>query len=207
MNSLKYGSLFTGLGVFDLAAKQQGFEVLYGCDNDPYCKAHFEIHNPNVPFFDDVTQIESLPYVDLMTFGFPCQDASNASPYKYQKPLNEKRTGLFWNAINLVQASRPEWVVAENVTRLRNKGLADCLKSFTTCGYNVGYAIMPASVFGALHDRERLFIIANASSVGREKIFRVLKGALEEAERLNLESESASVFCNEMEQEAEYLDA
>lgn len=207
MANYTHGSLFTGIGVFDLAAKNNGFENVFGCDKDPFSALHFQTHNAKSTWFGDITKLEKIPTVNVLTFGFPCQDASIASPVKNHKPLNHARTGLFWEAIRLIQAAKPEWVIAENVARLRNKGLEECLHAFATSGYHVGYAIIPASTFGALHDRERLFIIANASSLGREKVLQVLKEVLTKSEnRQFVVAESDSVLRDALGQETEHLD-
>jgi DNA (cytosine-5)-methyltransferase 1 len=202
-NKFTHGSFFTGIGVFDYAAQLQGFDIVFGCDNDPFAKCHFTERHPLSIFYDDIKTVQDVPTVDLLTFGFPCQDASIAAPVKKKNPLNESRTGLFWDAIRLVRQSRPKFVIAENVARLRNAGLEECLRAFATSGYHVGYAIIPACTFGAIHERERIFIIAaNADSIGRQAVLCVLNDTLTTKEGLRLGDELYRVLCTEMESEA-----
>lgn len=204
---MTHGSFFTGIGVFDFAAHNQGFEISFGCDNNPFAKCHFTSRYPLASFYNDIKELENVNRVDLLTFGFPCQDASIAAPIKNKNPLNNERTGLFWDAMRVVRNSRPQFIIAENVANLRNKGLETVLREFATSGYHVGYAIIPARTFGALHERERLFIIAaNTNSIGRQAVLRILSDTLTTKTRERVRSESFRVLCDEMEQEAQHFD-
>jgi DNA (cytosine-5)-methyltransferase 1 len=183
---LKYGSFFTGVGVFDLAAKKEGFEVVFGCENDIYARTHFIENNPGVILYGDIKEVKEVPYVDFLAFGFPCQDASNANSNKYDNPLEQPRTGLFYEAVRLIRGSKPLFFVAENVRALLNKGLETCLHELTSCGYHVGYAIIPASSFGAVHLRQRVFIVGHANCIGRHTCIRVLNNVLVEGSKRQL---------------------
>lgn len=206
MTDLKHGSLFTGIGIFDLACQNNGIKNVFGCDIDPFSQLHYKEHFPDSLLFNDITQIQKVPPVDILTFGFPCQDVSQAG-LKIDNPLqNGKRTSLFWEAIRIVDQARPQFVVAENVARLRHNGLYECLQAFGACGYNAGYAILSAAKFGAVHQRERIFIIAHPMRFGRAPIIRVLKKALNH----NLQESRKDVFakfdrnmCIEMERQAD----
>jgi DNA (cytosine-5)-methyltransferase 1 len=118
---MTHGSLFTGIGVFDLAAENEGFTNIFGCDNNPFCQLHYSEHYPKSTLFPDITTLESIPYVDVLSFGFPCQDASNAAPVKKNTPLSNSRTGLFYEAIRLIRHSKPKFIIAENVAAIANK--------------------------------------------------------------------------------------
>ncbi len=179
---ITHGSLFTGIGVFDLACKNEGIENLFGCDNDPFAKAHYQTHYPDGIFYDDVTSIVETLKVDILTFGFPCQDASLARPNKNNNPLQSSRTGLFYEAIRIIQHNQPRVVIAENVAAIRHQA-NDIGRAFDESGYFSGYAVLPACTFGALHRRERIFFIANHHSIGRHKIIEFLKSTLIEIQR------------------------
>lgn len=169
---MTHGSLFTGINVFGLAFKQLGFTDVFGCDISPYSKLHYE-KNFGGAWYDDIQQVEAIPTVDVLSFGFPCQDASLAGKIKKSRPLYEARTGLFWYAIRLVRQSKPRFIIAENVGALRNRGLYDALRAIAESGYNVGYICLPASHFGATHYRERVIILANPNSERWNTIVRV----------------------------------
>ena len=75
-------SMFSGIGAFELACELHGIKNVYACDNNLFSKVHFSVKHPNTVFYDDVTALNNAPYVDLLTFGSPCQDASNAATKK-----------------------------------------------------------------------------------------------------------------------------
>jgi len=204
--TLTHGSLFTGAGIFDLAAENNGITNIFGCDNDPFCQLHYKEHYPDSVLFQDIKKLETIPYVDILTMGFPCQDVSRAGA-KIDNPLFDgKRTSLFWESIRLIQQSQPGIIIAENVARLRNNGLYECLQAFATCGYNAGYCILSAAKFGAVHQRERIFIIAYPMRFGRAAIVQILKSILNN----NFQRETRKVvwdefdrsMCIEMESQA-----
>ena len=180
---ITHGSLFTGIGVFDLAAKQNGCQNVYGCDIDLFAKLHYAEHYPGGTWYNDIKEIKELPTVDIMTFGFPCQDASLARPDKTNIPLQSSRTGLFYEAIRLIQQSRPTWVIAENVASIAQSSGHDIHRAFSKSGYISAHAIIPACTFGALHRRSRIFFIAYAHSERWHQVIRVLNGTLAESQR------------------------
>jgi DNA (cytosine-5)-methyltransferase 1 len=173
----KHGSLFTGIDVFGEAAKENGFTNEFGCDTDPLSRQFFIEKNEGKPFFGDIREIQSIPYVDLLTFGFPCQDVSQAQPIKNNNPLYEgERTVLFWEAMRLVDNAtrKPTFIIAENVEALRWKGLEIVLRRIAQSGYIPTYATLCASKFGASHRRARVFIIAHAHGIGWDTGIRIL---------------------------------
>jgi DNA-cytosine methyltransferase len=199
---LRYGSLFTGIDIFGLAAKNEGFETVFGCDNCPYCQLHFKEHNPNALFFEDVKTVESVPRVDVMMFGFPCQNASIASPIKYKNPLDGAQTGLFYEAIRIIRASeRPRWLIIENSSQLVKRGLFDMLRELHHLGYHVAWAVLPASKFGAVHRRKRLILLAHAHSFGWTSLVRVWQSFLTQHNE-RVERESRPEICEPLPNEA-----
>lgn len=199
---LTYGSLFTGIDIFGLAAKNEGFDTVFGCDNDPYCQLHFKEHNPEALFFEDVKAVQSVPRVDVLMFGFPCQDASIAAPIKNKNPLNGERTGLFYEAIRIIRDSgRPRWIVIENSSQLVKRGLFDMLGELHNLGYHVAWAVLPASKFGAVHRRKRLILLAHAHSFGWSPLISVWKAFLTEHNE-RVARQSRTEICEPLQDEA-----
>jgi DNA (cytosine-5)-methyltransferase 1 len=188
---MTHGSLFTGIDSFGEAAKVNGFTNVFGSEIDPYCRLMFEEKNPNSILFGDIRFINTLPYCDLLTFGFPCQDVSNAQTVKNYNPLeNGNKTILFWEAIRLLRAmpNKPPFIVAENVNAIRAKGLEKVLEAFASCGYVCTYSVVPAHKFGAMHKRERVFIICHAVRLGWDTGLKVFNEVFNEGKkRLKLE--------------------
>ena len=203
---ITHGSLFTGIGIFDLACQNNGITNVFGCDIDPFAQCHYRTHFPDSRIYTDIRELNTIPTVDILTFGFPCQDVSNAGS-KMLNPLNNgKRTSLFWEAIRLIQQSKPKFVIAENVARLRHNGLYEVLQGFAACGYNAGYAILPAAKFGSVHERERIFIIANPMCERWEAIVQILKDTLNhnsQQDRQDIFAEFDRGMCEQMESQAD----
>lgn len=92
------GSLFAGIGGFDLGFENAGFHTSWQVEINPICRAVLSDRFPHATQFDDVQtclpKIQSLPNggaVDVIIGGFPCQDVSMAGK---RAGLNGKRTGL-----------------------------------------------------------------------------------------------------------------
>src|SRR5690606_35361622 len=75
---LKVGSLFSGVGGFDMGLKAAGMRVVWQVEIDPQARAVLRKHWPNVDLHEDVRNVGSanLAPVDLICGGFPCQDLS-----------------------------------------------------------------------------------------------------------------------------------
>jgi DNA (cytosine-5)-methyltransferase 1 len=95
--------------------------------------------------------------VDVICGGFPCQDISIAGK---GAGLAGARSGLWWEFYRLIAEIRPAWVIIENVSALRHKGLGDVLRSLAAVGYDAEWHCIPASAVGAPHRRDRIWIVA-----------------------------------------------
>ena len=117
------GSLFAGIGGFDLGFERSGFDVRWCVEKDKNCQKVLKRRFPNAKIYGDITQIkdEELEKVDVVCGGFPCQDLSVAGK---RKGLAGERSGLFYEAVRLVRAIKPEFLILENVPGLlsSNKG-------------------------------------------------------------------------------------
>jgi DNA (cytosine-5)-methyltransferase 1 len=160
---MKIGTLFSGLGAPEFAAKELSeCEIAYACDNDPYAKTtYLHNHAPGV-FYDDVSQIEKLPKVDLLVFGFPCQPFSMAGK---RGGMDDIRGRLVFKAIDLIKSSRPNFFIAENVEGFcRNnngRALQEVLNCMRGLGYCVEYGILNSLDFGLPQSRRRLWIVGS----------------------------------------------
>jgi DNA (cytosine-5)-methyltransferase 1 len=166
-------SLFSGIGAFEKALENLGIphNVLAYCEIDKYAsKAYSIIHNiSEEKNLKDVTQVDILDIedrVDLITYGFPCQDISNAGKQKGFTDENGERTrsGLFFEALRIIDDYRPKFAIAENVKALVSKKFSEefktVLESLEEIGYNNYYAVLNAKDFGIPQNRERVFIIS-----------------------------------------------
>ena len=129
---LKYISLFSGIGAFEKALFNIGvpYELINYCEIDKYAsKAYSLIHHiPESKNLWDITKVDetTLPSaVDLITYGFPCQDISIAGKKRGFVGADGKKTrsGLFFDALRIIEHCKPKVAIAENVKNLTSKSM------------------------------------------------------------------------------------
>ncbi len=161
MTPLTVGSLFSGIGGFELGLERTGgFKTVWQCEIDPFCLKVLAKHWPDVKRFTDIKRMgvdEEIPRVDVICGGFPCQDISCAGK---GAGIHAERSGLWWEMLRIVRLVRPRFVLVENVAALLNRGLDEVLGSLAESGYDAEWACLRASDVGAPHRRERFFGIA-----------------------------------------------
>lgn len=168
---MKYLSLFSGIGAFEKALKnlEISYDLVGYSEIDKYAsKSYSQIHNtPESMNLGDITKIneKELPQVDLITYGFPCQDISIAGKQKGFESNGEKtRSGLFFDAVRIIKYCKPKIAIAENVKNLVSKRFKNefktVLNSLDEIGYNSYWKILKASDFGIPQERERVFIVS-----------------------------------------------
>lgn len=170
---IKYLSLFSGIGAFEKALQNLHipYDLVGYCEIDKYAsKAYSLLHNvPESMNFGDITKLDekSLPNdIDLITYGFPCQDISLAG---HQKGLlnedgSKTRSGLFFDALRIIEHTQPKVAIAENVKNLTAKKFSEqfsiVLNSLDEVGYNNYWQVLNAKDYGTPQNRERVFIIS-----------------------------------------------
>lgn len=164
-------SLFSGIGAFEAALRRGGyqFETVNYCEIDPYAsKAYSQIHGISEDFnLHDVRTVNPLLMnnVNLVTFGFPCQDISIAGKQKgFEHDGERTRSGLFFEALRIIEFLQPEYAICENVKALTSKKFEKefntVLSSLAEVGYNNYWKVLNAKDFGIPQNRERIFIIS-----------------------------------------------
>lgn len=170
---LKLLSLFSGIGAFEKALDnlEVDYELVAFCEFDKYAvKSYCAIHNVDESKnLGDITKVDEskLPKdIDLLTYGFPCQDISLAGKQKglFDEDGTQTRSGLFFEALRIIEATRPKVAVAENVKNLVSKKFNAqfqvVLASLDAAGYNSYWAILNSKDFGVPQNRERVFIVS-----------------------------------------------
>lgn len=142
------------------------------CEIEPYCQAVLRKHWPNVPIFSDITKlsgkdIEAIGGCDVICGGFPCQDISTAGK---GAGIEGQRSGLWKEYARLIGEIKPRYVIVENVSALRSRGLGTVLRDLAAVGYNAEWHCIPASAVGAPHKRDRLWIMAYPAGSHGERI-------------------------------------
>lgn len=167
---LTVGSLFSGIGGFDLGLERTGgFKTMWQCEIDPFCNKILEKHWPTVTRYTDVRTMSNIPLVDVICASPPCQPVSCAGKRKGAKDDR----WMWGETYRIICEVRPEWVIVENVLGLLSAkdtegkpgGLfTGILRDFSKSGYDVEWNVVSAASVGALHLRKRVFVIAHANS-------------------------------------------
>lgn len=162
---LTVGSLFAGIGGFDLGLERAGMRVRWQVEIDPYCQRVLAKHWPDVTRYGDIRAVDwsTVEPVDLLCGGFPCQDISFAGK---GAGLAGERSGLWFEYAKAIEVLKPRYVLIENVSALRSRGLDQVLGSLAALGYDAEWHCIPACAVGAPHRRDRVWIVANASRAG-----------------------------------------
>jgi DNA (cytosine-5)-methyltransferase 1 len=159
---MKYGSLFSGIGGFDIALNRAGFIPAWMCEIDKSCQNILERHFEGVKIYDDVRTIRNAEPVDLICGGFPCQDLSVAGK---RAGLAGERSGLWFEFARVIDELEPKWVVIENVPGLlssdRGADFAIIVRWLVERGYGVSWRILDAQYFGVPQRRRRVFIVGS----------------------------------------------
>ncbi len=163
---MTHGSLFSGIGGFELGAKRAGIKTIWNCEIEPFCRQVLKKHFPETHQYTDITELKNPPYVDIISGGFPCQDISVANPNG--KGLEGERSGLWKEMYRIIQEIRPRYVLIENSPNLLRKGMREVLSGISEIGYDAEWHCLRASDFGYPHKRERVFIIAHSMFLGRQ---------------------------------------
>ena len=171
--SVKFLSLFSGIGAPEKALDNLGipYELEAYCEIDKYAsKSYAAIHGVSETMnLGDITKVDEskLPKdIDLCFYGFPCQDISVAGTLKgmFNEDGTQTRSGLFFEALRIIESAQPKIAIAENVKNLTSKRFAEQFKivltSLEQAGYNNYWQILNAKNFGIPQNRERVFIVS-----------------------------------------------
>lgn len=158
---MRVGSLFSGIGGFDLGLERAGMSVVWQSEIEPFPCAVLRKHWPHVPNHGDIRSIrgDAVEPVDVLCGGFPCQDISVAG---LAAGIEGRRSGLWSEYARLVRELRPRWVLVENVPALRTRGYDRVHDDLEGAGYAAWPLVVRASDAGACHQRARVWIIAYA---------------------------------------------
>lgn len=168
-----HASLFSGIGGFDLAAEWAGWDNAFNCEIAPFCRQVLKYHFPYAIQYDDVKTTDFTVWrgkIDVLTGGFPCQDASIAKRHgDGQLGIKGSRTGLVVEMLRAIREVRPKYIVSENVANiLRTNGGKDFLfiiNELAAMGYSSEWRVTSASEVGAPHRRARLYMVSYPNSI------------------------------------------
>lgn len=157
---MKAISLYSGMDGFSYAAQLLGIEVVAHIEIETVFDEHYKRHWPNAKRFYDAGSVDpqAIPNAELIFGGEPCQGNSIAGNRKgkaddrYQWP----------NYFRIIQAKRPTWVINENVVGSINTMVLDQkITDLENIGYTCRAFNIPACAVGALHERQRIWLVAH----------------------------------------------
>ncbi len=174
---LTFGSLFAGIGGFDLGFERAGMRGIWQVEKDKQCLKLLAGRFPNAERFDDVATVgdHNLAPVDVICGGFPCQDLSVAGK---RAGLKGGRSGLFFEMTRIVNEIRPALLVWENVPGLlssnRGKDFLVILLELERIGYYGCWTTLDARWFGLAQRRRRVFGVFARGDIGAAACAEIL---------------------------------
>jgi DNA (cytosine-5)-methyltransferase 1 len=183
-NQMTHGSLFSGIGGFDLAAEWMGWENLFHCEIDQRLRAFLKSKWPGSKSFENIQHADFNEFrgkIDMLTGGFPCQNISTAGN---KEGLHGAKSSLWFEFYRAITSIHPRFVLIENSNQLSRKGLEIILLQLAESGYDAQWETFRASEFGHDHYRPRTYILAHTSSHRWEGLlYRIKAERFEKIER------------------------
>lgn len=167
---MRHGSLFSGIGGFDLASEWIGWENVFHCEWNEFGQKVLKYYWPKSITYHDITKTDFTIHrgsIDILTGGFPCQPYSSAG-----KRLGKEDSRHLWpEMLRAIREIQPTWVVGENVRGLTNwnGGLVfdEVQADLEAEGYQVTPFLLPACAVNAPHRRDRIWFVAYSSSASQ----------------------------------------
>ncbi len=194
--------LFSGIGGLTTALKEWVRPIAY-CEIDDYCRRVLLSRMvrkslPIAPIWDDIQTLEPNQFkgkCDIIYGGFPCQDISVAGR---GKGLEGERSGLFFEIVRLAKEIKPKFIFLENVPAITSRGGVSVTRAITEMGYDCRWCVISAASIGALHRRERWFLLAHSKGENRERLSIRKTSQRSELGQLNSNgiSNSSSMRCD-----------
>jgi DNA (cytosine-5)-methyltransferase 1 len=169
---MTHGSLFSGIGGFDLAAEWMGWENKFHCEWNEFCKKVLKYYWPDAKSYGDIDDTDFTIWrgcIDVLSGGFPCQPYSTAGKRQGKEDIRHKWPQM----LRAIREIQPGYVVGENVRGITNwnGGLVfdEVQADLESEGYEVLPFLLPACGINAPHKRERIWFVAHAYNSGHKE--------------------------------------
>jgi DNA (cytosine-5)-methyltransferase 1 len=167
--------LFAGIGGLEYGLRLSGqYETELLCEIDAGAQAVLKTHFIDIPVKPDIRNIRSIPKVDLLTAGFPCQDLSQAGR---TAGIGGGQSGLVGNVFRLLRPkqTRPKWLLLENVPFMlqlqQGRAMRYLVDRLEELGFTWAYRVVDAHAFGLPQRRHRVVLLASQTEDPRPVLF------------------------------------
>lgn len=162
-------------GGWSLGMHRAGYATIAACEVIDWRRALYSQNNPGVPVYDDVTTLTAARLIrdgvglpDIIVGSPPCQDISSANTKG--KGVDGERSGLYFEAVRLINECRPRWYALENSANLRTRGADRVIDALEAIGYTCWPFVVSAGDIGANHERKRSWLIGfDADAYGKRR--------------------------------------
>ena len=166
---MTHGSLFSGIGGFDLAAEWMGWQNIFHCEIGEFPRKILKHHFSNSICYEDIKKTDFTKHrgeIDIISGGFPCQPYSNAG----KRRGKEDDRHLWPEMLRVIREVQPRFVVGENVSGLLtwNNGMVfhEIITDLENEGYETQAFLIPACATNAPHRRDRIWFVAYSLNCG-----------------------------------------
>lgn len=178
---IKVNELFAGIGAFRKALERLNIphEIVGISEIDKYAIKSYEAIYGATRNYGDISKVAKLDYADLWTYGFPCQDISQAG---HQAGIikGETRSGLLYEVERLLSVAAehgelPKYLILENVKNLVGKKFIKQFEAWLAwldeLGYNSYWQVINAKDCGIPQNRERVFVVSIRKDIDKGFVF------------------------------------
>jgi DNA (cytosine-5)-methyltransferase 1 len=166
---LRVAGLFAGIGGIEHGLHLAGHETELLCEIDESARAVLAHHFPNVTIVSDIRDLNSVPPVDLVTAGFPCQDLSQAGK---TAGIGGTQSGLVGEVFRLIEPTDIRWLLLENVPFMlqldKGKAMRFLTMKLEELGFAWAYRTVDARNFGIPQRRQRVMLLASRTDDPRD---------------------------------------
>ena len=163
-NAIKVASLFAGIGGICYGFKQAGAEIVWANEIDKdACKTYRHNFGNDYLVEGDIKLVDpnTIPDIDILNGGFPCQAFSVAG---YRKGFDDERGNLFFEITRLLEVKHPRAILLENVKNLEGHDHGNTFKvikeQLELLGYHVHHKVLNTMEYGNVpQNRERIYIV------------------------------------------------
>ena len=169
--SLTVAGLFAGIGGIEVGFHKAGHSTELLCELDPGARAVLAAHFPDVSLTEDIRKLRSLPRVDLVAAGFPCQDLS---PVGRTMGISGDQSGLVGEVFRLIARKKhgPTWLLLENVPFMlqldQGRAMRFLTETLEEMGFSWAYRVVDTQAFGLPQRRQRVLLLASRTEDPRE---------------------------------------